>query len=215
VSYSQGVTVSEPSTFVRSLWALTVLSFLRERPLHPYEIWQMVVERHKNQFLDLKRGSLYHAVEQLQRVKLIEAVETFQQGRRPERTIYRLTILGERELLAWLADILQTPTNQREFFAALSFLAHIPPKDVANLLEHRAEQLRRRIGDIDQSLATLTPKIGRVLLLESEFVCAADRAELAWVRSLIEEIRSGAINWKPGQSFSEQSGSPPHPQDQV
>jgi DNA-binding PadR family transcriptional regulator len=211
MSYFRCDVVAERTLFVRNLWALTVLCFLRERPLHPYQIRQLVVERSKDQFLDLIRGSLYHAVNQLQRAGLIEAIETLRQGRRPERTVYNLTGVGERELLAWLADLLRRPTdNMQEFFAALSFLAHLPPNDVASLLEQRAEQLKRRIGDLDQSLKVLSPKLGRVLLLESEFAHAAQVSELAWVRSLIEDIQSGKVTWEPVQTCAEQAGSRPH-----
>lgn len=189
--------------FLRNLWALTVLSFLRERPLHPYEIRQLVVERGKDQFLDLKRGSLYHAVDHLQRAGLIEAIETIRQGRRPERTVYGITAAGENELLAWLADLLRNPgDDSQDFFAALSFLIHLPPNDVANLLEQRAEQLRRRIGDLGQSLTALSSKLGRVLLLESEYARAAQESELSWVQSLIEQIRSEKVTWNPVHTCS-------------
>ena len=84
--------MSKQLNFIRSLWALTVLSFLRERPLHPYEIQQMVVERHKNQFLDLKRGSLYHAVEQLLRAGLIEAFEFVKSKLSPCHGVIRILL---------------------------------------------------------------------------------------------------------------------------
>ena len=78
----------------RNLWALTVLCLLREGPLHPYEMQRLIHQRHKDKLLDLRRGSLYHAVAQLQRAGLIESVETRRAGRRPERTVYRLTRAG-------------------------------------------------------------------------------------------------------------------------
>ena len=48
-----------------NLWALTILCLLRQRPMHPYEIQRLIREYHKDAFLDLKRGSLYHAIGQL------------------------------------------------------------------------------------------------------------------------------------------------------
>ena len=50
-----------------SLWSLTVLCLLKVRPLHPYEMQRLIHEWHKDEFLDLKRGSLYHAINQLRR----------------------------------------------------------------------------------------------------------------------------------------------------
>ncbi len=32
-----------------SLWELTVLSLLREEPMHPYQMQRLLVERHKDE----------------------------------------------------------------------------------------------------------------------------------------------------------------------
>src|SRR6266700_3691399 len=122
----------------RNLWALTVLCLLRERPMHPYEMQRLIRQRHKDAFLDLKRGSLYHAIERLQRAGLIDPVETSREGRRPERTIYRLTDLGEREVLDWLRELLAQPARETsQFVAAVSFLAQLTPEDARDQLSER------------------------------------------------------------------------------
>src|SRR5690242_2922629 len=73
-----------------NLWSLTILCLLRAGTMHPYEMQRLIREWHKDEFLDLKRGSLYHAIERLRRAGLIDVVETTREGRRPERTVYRL-----------------------------------------------------------------------------------------------------------------------------
>jgi hypothetical protein len=35
----------------------------------------------------------------------------------------------------------------------------------------------------------------RVTLLETEYVRAATAAELEWIRGILDELRSGALNW--------------------
>ena len=69
----------------RTLWSLAVLGLLREAPMHPYEMQRQMHRRHTDDLLALKRGSLYHAINQLQRDGLIEPVEISREGRRPER----------------------------------------------------------------------------------------------------------------------------------
>src|SRR5262245_65662788 len=95
----------------RNLWSLTVLCLLRVRRMLPYEMQRPIREWHKDDFLDLKRGSLYHAIERLRAGGLIAAGETSREGRRPERTVYRLTPAGEREMLAWLREMLANPAR--------------------------------------------------------------------------------------------------------
>jgi len=58
-------------------------------------------------------------------------------------------------------------------------------------------RLESEIAGLDASLRELVPRIGRLVLLESEYARAMRQAELEWVRSLIEELRSGAITWDP------------------
>src|ERR671936_1214287 len=93
----------------RTLWALAVLGLLREAPMHPYEMQRQLRMRHTDELLALKRGSLYHAIYQLQRDGLIEPVEVSREGRRPERTVYRITADGEDELINWLRELLAVP----------------------------------------------------------------------------------------------------------
>jgi DNA-binding PadR family transcriptional regulator len=166
--------------------------------MHPYEIQRLIREWHKQEFLDLKRGSLYHAIEQLRRSGLIEPLEISREGRRPERTVYRLTEEGEREAIAWLRDLLAKPVREpTQFFAALSFLAQLPPQSVLSQLQERVGLLESAIASLDAVLEQMVPKIGRLVLVEVEYERAMRRAELAWVRSLMEDLRSGKLNWNP------------------
>src|SRR5262245_37108578 len=99
-----------------NLWSLTVLCLLRLRPMHPYEMRRLIREWHKDDFLDLKRGSLYHAVDRLRKAGLIDPVETRREGKRPERTVYRLTEAGAREGTAWLRAMLARPAKETSQF---------------------------------------------------------------------------------------------------
>ena len=182
----------------RNLWSLTVLCILRVRPMHPYEIQRLIHEWHKDDFLDLKRGSLYHAIEQLQRAGWIAALETSREGRRPERTVYRLTEEGEREVVAWLERLLARPLREpTQFFAALSFLPNLSPESAIKQLEERIGLLEEEIAGLGVVLQTMVPKIGRLVLVEVEYVRAMRQAESAWVKSLVEDLRSQKLTWNP------------------
>src|SRR5262245_35505784 len=95
-----------------NLWSLTILCLLQVRPMHPYEMRRLIREWHKDEFLDLKRGSLYHAIDRLRRAGLIDPVETSRAGRRPERTVYRLTDAGSRVVIDWLREMLARPVRE-------------------------------------------------------------------------------------------------------
>src|SRR3982074_1984674 len=131
----------------RVLWSLAVLSLLRERDMHPYEMQRQMHVRYTDDLLALKRGSLYHAINQLQRDGLIEPVETSREGRRPERTVYRVTPDGEDELILWLRDLLSTPVREpSQFMTALAHLLQLDPTDALQQLQLRAVNLDATIA---------------------------------------------------------------------
>lgn len=205
--------MSQSEATGRNLWSLTVLCLLRIEPMHPYQLQRRIREWHKDEYLDLKRGSLYHAINRLHRDGLIEAVETTRAGRRPERTTYRLTAQGEAEVLAWLRQLIARPAKEpSQFFAALSFLPHLTPDDVRAQLQERMRNLQAQIALLRNVLTEMTPKIGRLVLVEVEYSLAMLEAEMAWVRSLDDQIRDGRLQWDPCQVLESGKGhseSPP------
>jgi DNA-binding PadR family transcriptional regulator len=166
--------------------------------MHPYEIQRLIRDYHKDEFLELKRGSLYHAIERLRSAGLIDPIETFREGRRPERTVYRLTELGELEVVEWLRQLLAKPVaDSTQFFAALSFLSVLSPQDAWDQLQVRAGLLETEVAGLDRVLAEIVPKIGRLYLVEIEYRRALREAELAWVKSLMEDLQAGRLAWDP------------------
>ena len=83
--------------------ALAVLACLSERPMHPYEMAATMRTRGQDASIRLNYGSLYGVVETLLKRGLIEEQEVVREGRRPERTVYRITDDGRTEVDDWLA----------------------------------------------------------------------------------------------------------------
>ena len=175
--------------------ALAVLACLFERPMHPYEMATTMRERGKDQSIKLNYGSLYTVVEALQQHGLIVAQETEREGRRPERTVYRLTDAGRMELIDWVSELLSIPAKEYTHFeAGLSLAGVLPPEDIAALLAQRCNLLELEISQ-QRSLLQLVQQRGlqRIFVIESEYALAMREAELAWTRKLADEIRSGAL----------------------
>lgn len=175
---------------------VAVLSLLDERPMHPYEISFTMRERHMDYSIKLKFGSLYHVVDSLAACGLIEPLETSREGRRPERTVYRLTDAGQIALEERLAGMLAQPVPEyREYQAGLSFMHHLPPAEAARLLTHRAERLEVEIEARRQILAKVGEQHERLYLVELEHSLAMLEAEKNWTRWLVEEIRQERLKW--------------------
>ena len=180
--------------------ALAVLVLLFERPMHPYEMAATMKERHKEEGIKLRYGSLYTVIELLLREGFIVPKETSREGRRPERTVYTLTPVGEVEMRDWLADLLAIPVKEYpRFEAALSLMPALG-------VERATELLQARLVRLDQEMARARAGMGapsqvpRLFLIEGEYYLACLEAERRFVADLVDGIKNETLDgvkfWK-------------------
>ena len=183
---------------VSNTLALAVLGLLQEQRMHPYEMASTLRERHKDSSFKVNSGSLYDTVESLVRHGWIEPVETAREGRRPERTVYAPTELGQHEFVRWIDELIRTPVAEYpKFLAAVSYLGALGPDRAAQALAERAQQLAQRVEETKAVLADTvgSGQVPRLFMIEVECAVHAWEAELAWTRRTIAEIRDGSLSW--------------------
>lgn len=130
---------------------LLVLGVLHRGDFHPYEIKRRLNAAMVECYIDVDVGTLYYAVRQLEKEKLIEAVAEERVARGGIRTIYRITAGGRSEFRKGLHRQLEAegPVSQT-LYGALLFLHLADPQVVQN-------SLRRRIARLDDLIAKLAP----------------------------------------------------------
>jgi hypothetical protein len=74
-------------------------------------------------------------------------------------------------------------------------MVHLSPKEAADQLERRIQQLEPHLKAMEHSLEALRPMIGRINALELEYEYALCKAELDWVQKLSRDQRSGVLAW--------------------
>jgi DNA-binding PadR family transcriptional regulator len=189
--------------------ALAVLALLFERPMHPYEMAATLKHRHKEESIKLRYGSLYTVIDLLLARGLIAAKATAREGKRPERTVYRLTDAGHDELLDWMRDLIRDPVKEYpQFEAGLCLMPVLPPDEATALLSHRAARLAGMIAQLEAQLAAVTqqpmsaiaagedlpPALAAVeqfpplFTVEAEYRLALLKAEHVFVTELIRRV---------------------------
>jgi len=183
----------------KTLLALAILELLAEGPKHPYEMKQHMHQRGTERAIPTKAASIYDTVERLTRAGFIEPLLTNRDGRRPERTIYRLTGAGADELESWLRQLIEEPSREYpRFGAALMFLGALRRKEEAiKALELRAAAFEEEIENVDSMLRGLSPLLPRLFAIEDEYTQAMRRAELEWLRRIVAELEEGTLEWPP------------------
>ncbi|MFF0265352.1 PadR family transcriptional regulator [Kribbella sp. NPDC004536] len=177
--------------------AMSVLALLNERPMHAYEMYQLLLSRHNNRIVKVRPGSLYHTVERLAGQTYVRAIGTERAGNRPERTTYEITPEGSAALTDRVERGLESFAYEYPVFPVVLSEAHNLEADDAVL------RLRRRVGELDDWLADVDEAIGlaRGAGVPERYWMAADyvrgqvAAERDWIAATVERIESKDLEW--------------------
>ena len=176
---------------------VAALGLLVERPMHPYEMYQLLMQRHEDRLVKIRPGTLYHTVGRLAAAGLVEPTGTARDGNRPERTTYAVRPEGKAALEARIKDLLATPVNEYPCFPqALGEAHNLPPGVVLELLETRLTALEASLAILgsDAALAGArgVDKNTGLMWATSNINCSA---EIQWVGGLRANIADGTIPW--------------------
>lgn len=176
---------------------VAALGLLDERSMHPYEMFQLMVQRAEDRLVKVRPGSLYHTVDRLAQDGLVTALGTERAGNRPERTVYEITDAGRLALSDRVADLLGTPVNEYPVFPLAVAEAHNLPSDtVAALLRRRLEQQDAVIRSYQAGLESVRARgVPRRYWVDAELSLALLRAETDWIRTFLDELATGALDW--------------------
>ncbi|TPW76905.1 PadR family transcriptional regulator [Schumannella sp. 10F1B-5-1] len=177
--------------------AITALALLREHSMHPYEMFQLMVQRHDDRLVKVRPGSLYHTVDRLARQGLVRATGTERAGNRPERTTYEITDSGRAALADRLAGLLGQRVEEYPLFPlALAEAHNIEADEVARLLENRQLQSRERLEQLRGGVRKLGAReVPEAYWIDVAFAIRMAEAELDWLDGLIDRLRSGDVAW--------------------
>ncbi|QIS11431.1 PadR family transcriptional regulator [Nocardia arthritidis] len=176
---------------------VAVLGLLLERPAHPYQIFAELRSRSEHYAAVVNRGTLYNVVSAIADAGWAVPEGQQRNGNRPEHTVYALTPEGTAELVRRLDAAIRNPGREfSAFLGAVSYLGALGPEGAVAALTERAAKLRER-ADIDAGKLRECHADGvpRLFVIEAEYALAQAHSEIAWVESVVAEIRSGTLAW--------------------
>jgi DNA-binding PadR family transcriptional regulator len=172
---------------------LAALALLAERPMHPYEMYQLSMQRRDHRLVKIRPGTLYHAVRRLAESGLVQALGTEREGNRPERTTYEITDAGRDQLTTDVAQMLAEVADEYPVFPfALGEAHNLPEDEVVRLLSTRHSALRETIGEIEAGIALVRGKeLPWAYWLQLEYLHTVLTAQAGWLESAITDVASG------------------------
>ncbi len=172
---------------------LVILGLLRERPLHGYEIKQ-IIEEQMGDWTAIAFGSIYYALDKLADEGCVEKVATEQEGHRPSRHIYQITEQGQDEFQHLLRELWRAPERQYfNFDIALFFITALPKDEVLAYLRGRVAGLEATLAhlnahQVEQGVQPAVPPIANAIFEHSR---AHIQAELMWTQDLLTQVEEG------------------------
>ena len=182
--------------------------------MHPYEMAATLKQRHKEDSIKLRYGSLYTVIDLLvERGLIAPRRRRAPASGRSERSTSSLPP-GYDELRDWMRDLLRDPVNEYPQFAAgLCLLPVLPPEEAVALLRERAIHLSGEAARLEAQLGRACAPGGRRCRRRKcrpawsarnfrrcswsrpNTRLALIRAELAFVNELVRRITEE--NWGP------------------
>ena len=160
--------------------------------MHPYRMQALIEQRGKDKVANVaQRNSVYQTIVALLRAGLITIRGTSREERRPERTVYEATDEGRRILRTWIREGLASVAREFPEFPAVLSLPDptLRPEEMAALLQERMATIETRLREV----RTPPPGLPRIFVLEDEYMAAIYRAEVAWLRRVVADLRSGSL----------------------
>jgi DNA-binding PadR family transcriptional regulator len=179
---------------------IAVLELLHEKPMHPYEMAQLMRERHIDTRVKVKAGSLYHTVERLLDNGFVEVVDTQRDGRRPERTVYGMTATGRDAFVERARNMIGIPAEEYpEYLSGLAVIDELGPEIAPDQLRHRILRLEAAAASdevvVDRLLKMDLPEI---YWLDWRYATARRAFELEWTKKVLADLETGRIHFIKG-----------------
>ncbi len=120
--------ISEPAEYI-------ILGLLKERPMHGYELFQLIEGGTLGEIVHLEMSQMYAFLKKLERLAFI-APDVEIQNMRPPRKIFHLTDEGHAAFQTWLMRPVEKPRDIRILFLIkLYFIQRFQPQRMISLVE--------------------------------------------------------------------------------
>ncbi len=161
------------------LVALGILS--SEGPLHGHAIRRRAEKVSVERWGGVSVGALHRELHLLERDGLIAVERCEQAGKRPLRTVYRITPEGERELAILRESALRDLRSQPDpLGVGLLFGGRADPRETTELLRLREQQIRAMLEQLTSERIRLQADLSPVALAVFHRQEALLSAELRW-----------------------------------
>jgi DNA-binding PadR family transcriptional regulator len=174
---------------------LVILGVLHRGNFHPYEIKRRLLNAMVQCYTDVDVGTLYYAIRQLAKTRLITAVSRERVARGGMRTVYAITPKGKDRFQELLNECFAAPGAVSEtLYGAMLFLHLADLRLVADLLAARIKLQADAIIKVQEVRGQLAPLLSSGGLHLLNHLDAQRRLDQKWLQALLADVVAGNIH---------------------
>lgn len=174
---------------------LVILGVLHRGNFHPYEIKRRLLNAMVQCYTDIDVGTLYYAIRQLAKARLITAVSRERVARGGMRTVYAITPQGRERFQGLLHECFGAPGPVSEtLYGALLFLHLGDSRRIANLLEARIQQQAEGTREVAEVSRRLSPFLSSGGLHLLDHLAAQRQLDQKWLQALRADVAAGNVH---------------------
>ena len=168
---------------------LAVMSLLAEKPMHGYQIEQIIEDRGMRDWTNIGFSSIYYILEKLRKIGWLKNVLEYGEGKGPARQIYSLTNTG-RDI--WKKAVFSALSHPRRsssnFQLGLSNLLLLEKEQIMFALEEYVKELEQKYQQVMGKLTNYGENLPWNASTMFDLSLAQIKTELDWVKVFIEKI---------------------------
>ncbi|MEK3914206.1 PadR family transcriptional regulator [Paenibacillus sp. FSL H7-0331] len=177
------------------MFRITVLGLLSKKPMHGYEIQQILEFDQVELWTNLQVNKIYHAIRQMEKEQLIKVHSTDRNGNR-SRVLYNITEAGKAELTKEIEKTLCSPTLHfpSKLYTAVSFISQVPKQNALICIQKHIVELEKSIkiweeGELKKiNLGIKSPNFLKAVFMNGINNMKADIKLLYEIRDHIDEL---------------------------
>lgn len=171
---------------------LMILGFLLERPMHGYEINQILSSDEMQSWVNLGRTTTYYSLAKLKKEGLVEEIVERQEDK-PEKNVYHVTEKGREEFFNALSQMLAS--TERLYFdynVGLFFVNRLVRDKASEALKARLQFLEGWLIELKESMEEEKQLLPMTWKAVTEHTQVLVQREVEWLGKFIEEVEGKA-----------------------
>ena len=166
------------------------MSLLAEKPMHGYQIEQIIEERGMRDWTNIGFSSIYYILEKLKKIGWLESVLEYGEGKGPARQIYSLTNTGMDVFKKTVISALSHPhRSSSNFQLGLSNLLLLEREQIISALKDYVNELEQKYQQILEKSTKYGGNLPWNASAMFDLSLTLIRTKLDWVKAFIEKVR--------------------------